>query len=132
MSAQTSNNKQDLSLINRQQVIGHLVKTIGRPAQTTSPTPPQTNRRTTGSVHFRRQVVRYWFATGTYFPPRIIRRDFSLASACISTATSSSSTISTPVMVSMMSSIVTSPRRPPYSSMMTEICSRFSSIFSHI
>ena len=26
MSAQTSNNKQDLSLINRQQVIGHLVK----------------------------------------------------------------------------------------------------------
>lgn len=58
--------------------------------------------------------------------------DFSLAKTCMSTATSSSSTISTPVMVSMTSSIDTTPRRQPYSSRMIEICSRFSSIFSHI
>lgn len=36
------------------------------------------------------------------------------------------------VMVSMMSSIETTPRRQPYSSRMMEMCSRFSSIFSHI
>lgn len=44
----------------------------------------------------------------------------------------SSSTISTPVMVSITSSIETTPRRQPYSSTIIEICSRFSSIFSHI
>ena len=65
------------------------------------------------------------------FHVRIIR-DFSLAKACMSTATSSSSTISTPVMVSITSSIDTTPRRQPYSSRMIEICSCFSSIFSHI
>ena len=61
-----------------------------------------------------------------------IMRDFSFAKACMSTATSSSSTISTPVMVSITSSIETTPRRQPYSSTIIEICSRFSSIFSHI
>ena len=80
---------------------------------------------------------RYWrgafsdyFCLVAYFC--IIRRDFSLAKACISTATSSSSTISTPVMVSIISSIDTTPRRHPYSSTMIEMCSRFSSIFSQI
>lgn len=58
--------------------------------------------------------------------------DYSLANACMSTATSTSSTISTPVIVSIMSSIDTTPRRQPYSSTMMEICSRFSSIFSQM
>ena len=62
------------------------------------------------------------FLLFSFFPFCNILRDFSFAKACMSTATSSSSTISTPVMVSMMSSIETTPRRQPYSSRMMEMC----------